>query len=108
MTFRQVDGGDMEYVPMTGREFKTARQEFQMGKREFGELLGYTGEPANICSTMRRFETGRREVPPSAERIIMLLRWFKEDHGHLPDLDGGTRGPGQPRPSVGEGGANAE
>lgn len=98
MTFRQVEDGGMEYVPMTGREFKAARQEFQMGKREFGELLGYTGEPANICSTMRRFETGRREVPPAAERVIMLLRWFKEDHGHLPDLDGGSRAPGSPRP----------
>lgn len=64
-----------------------------MDRRQFGELLGYTGEPKNIVVTMKRFETNRREIPPAAERLLMMLSWFKSDNGYLPDLDSGSRAP---------------
>jgi hypothetical protein len=36
---------------------------------------------------------GEREIPENIARLVQLLVWFKEDHGFLPDLDAGTRGP---------------
>lgn len=93
MPFKKLDDGGMEYQPMSGAEFRRIRHEFGMKKLQFGYLLGYTGEPQNITLTMTRFEKNRREVPPAAERLLMLLRWYKSDFGYLPDLDNGRRDP---------------
>ena len=76
---------------MIPQEFNEARQNFGLGRREFGYLLGYTGEPRNIWMTVKRYEIGEREIPPTIERLIRLLVWFKADYGYLPDLDNGRR-----------------
>jgi hypothetical protein len=93
MTFHALPDGGMEYRPMPGSEFRRLRKEWNMDRRQFGELLGYTGEPRNIVITMKRFEYNKREIPPAAERLLMMLVWFKSDHGYLPDLDRGSRRP---------------
>lgn len=64
-----------------------------MGRIEFGYLLGFTGEKRNIYATMKRYEEGRRPISPTVERLILMLAWFKEDFGYLPDLDRGERVP---------------
>lgn len=78
---------------MTPGRIEEIRTSLGMSRITFGELVGYTGEPRNIETTIKRFETGDREVPPIVERLLMLLLWFRDDHGHLPDLDAGERQP---------------
>lgn len=78
---------------MSPAEFSEARENFGLGRREFGRLLGYTGEPRNIWITVKRYEEGAREVPPTIERLVRLLVWYKSDFGYLPDLDNGGRAP---------------
>lgn len=78
---------------MDAREFNEARQNFGLGRREFGALLGYTGDQRNIWITVKRYENGERAVPPTIERLVRLLVWYKSDFGYLPDLDNGQREP---------------
>lgn len=78
---------------MTPQEFNHARQSFGLGRREFGYLLGMGGEPRNIWVTVKRYETGERDISPMVERLVRLLVWFKTDYGYLPDLDNGRREP---------------
>lgn len=72
---------------MMASEFSEARANFGLGRREFGKLLGYTGEPRNIWITVKRYEQGERAIPPTVERLVRLLVWHKADLGYLPDLE---------------------
>lgn len=78
---------------MTPEEFTEARQSFGLGRRDFGRLLGYGGDPRNIWLVVKRYETGEREISPTIERLVRLLVWYKSDFGYLPDLDNGRREP---------------
>ena len=78
---------------MTPMEFSEIRKSFGMGRKEFGDLLGYTGHGRNIWITIKRYETGERDIPPMVERVVLLLSWFKSDFGYLPDLGRGERAP---------------
>lgn len=83
---------------MTPQEFTAARQNFGMARKEFGVLLGYTGDLRNVYMTVKRYELGPdvhggRAIPPTIERLVRLLVWFKDDYGYLPDLDNGRREP---------------
>ena len=78
---------------MTPQELSDARQNFGMAKKDFGLLLGYTGELRNIYMTIERMERGTRPISPMVERLVTLLVWFKADYGYLPDLDNGRREP---------------
>lgn len=78
---------------MTPRQINDARHSFGLGRRDFGRLIGFHGAAQNIWVSVKRMETGEREVPRTVARTVQMLIWFKEDHGHLPDLDAGTRGP---------------
>ncbi len=80
---------------MTGPELEEARLSFGMGRREFAELLGYTGSPQNYYKTLERYENGKRDIPPIVERLVLMLVWFKSDFGYLPNLDAGERMPAQ-------------
>lgn len=78
---------------MTPEEFKEARQAFGLPKKDFGLLLGYSGDLRNIYQTVNRYEMGIRPIPEMVERLVRMLVWFKADHGYLPDLDNGRREP---------------
>ena len=78
---------------MSPQEFTEARQNFGLGRREFGYLLGFGGEPKNIWITVKRYETRERDISPTVERLVRMLVWFKADYGYLPDLNSGRREP---------------
>lgn len=78
---------------MTPKEFAEAREAFGLSRKEFGQLLGYEGEPRNIYMTVKRYEIGKREVPATIERLVRLLVWYKSDFGYLPDIANGRREP---------------
>lgn len=78
---------------MPGYRMRDLRIIFGMSRVEFGQLLGFTGENRNIYSTVKRYEEGRRDISPTVERLVLMLGWFKEDFGYLPDLDRGERVP---------------
>lgn len=93
MPFIPQADGELEHRPMEGTAFLDARLAFGMKRLEFGHLLGMTGENRNIYLTIKRYEEGRRDISPAVERLVMMLLWFKEDFGYLPDLDRGQRVP---------------
>lgn len=93
MPFVKLEIGDLEYKPMAGAKLKEARLAFGMPRLEFGYLLGMTGRPDNIKDTIRRYETGIRDISPMCERLVLMLLWHKSDFGYLPDLDSGERVP---------------
>lgn len=78
---------------MSPQEFKDARQNFGLAKKDFGILLGYTGELRNIYMTVKRYEMGTREISPMIERRVRILVWFKANYGYLPEMDNGWRDP---------------
>ena len=79
---------------MNAKELNDARHSFGLGRKDFGRMmLGFSGDPRNIWVTVKRWENGERAIPENIARLVQLLIWFKEDHGCLPDLDRGTRGP---------------
>lgn len=78
---------------MSPGELNQARQVFGLGRKDFGTLIGIAGEPRNVWITIKRYETGEREIPGTVARLVMLLLWYKSDCGYLPDLDNGRREP---------------
>jgi len=78
---------------MTPRELNDARHAFGLGRKDFGKLIGYSGDPRNIWVSVKRMENGERAVPPTVARMVQLLIWFKDDYGYLPDLDNRRREP---------------
>lgn len=91
MTFRPMPDGSLEYEPMAPGDLLAVRKSFDLSRKQFAALLGYTGEERNVYMTLKRYEDGIREIPPMVERLALLLSWFKADHGYLPDLDNGSR-----------------
>lgn len=89
----ELIGGDLEYKPMDPEKFRAVRLATGLGRLRFGFLLGMTGAEQNIATTIRRYETGLRDISPTVERLALMLLWFKEDFGYLPDLDRGERVP---------------
>lgn len=72
---------------MDGKEMAIVRQAFGLGRREFALLLGYTGESRNNWITIKRYETGERDIPPTIERLVILMRWYHQANGAVPDFD---------------------
>jgi hypothetical protein len=91
--FRKTYDGELVYEPMVPQDLQRLRERWGFKRTRFGELLGYTGEPRNIYMTVKRMETGAREISPMVERLALMLSWFYDDHGYLPDLDNGARSP---------------
>ena len=60
-----------------------ARKDFGLGRKEFALLLGYTGLPKNNWLTVKRYEIGERDIPPTISRLIQLLRWYYSATGDL-------------------------
>lgn len=63
------------------------RNQFGMGRKEFGALLGYEGDPRNVWITIKRYEIEQRTIPPRTERVVLLLHWYYEATGRLPDFE---------------------
>lgn len=56
---------------MTSQEFKNARKKLSFSQQEMGVFLGYAGK--NINRTVRRWESGESDIPPSVAQIIKWL-----------------------------------
>jgi transcriptional regulator with XRE-family HTH domain len=93
MPFVRGRTGEQVYRPMSGTALRDIRHSFGLGKLRFGLLLGFSGTDDNIKNTVRRYEVGSRSISPTIERLALMLAWFKEDFGYLPDLDRGERIP---------------
>ena len=72
---------------MTGADMALCRHAFGLGRREFAVLLGYTGEPRNNWVMIKRYESGKRDIPPTIERLVKLLRWYHHTTGETPDFE---------------------
>ncbi len=60
-----------------------ARKSFGLGRREFASLLGYTGAPKNNWLTVKRYEIGERDIPPTISRLVQMLEWYYNEFGIL-------------------------
>jgi len=68
---------------VTGEEMTNARKDFGMSRKEFAVLLGYTGHSNNMWTTIKRYEIGDRDIPPTISRLIQLMHWYYISTGGL-------------------------
>jgi transcriptional regulator with XRE-family HTH domain len=69
---------------MTGEEFKALRISFGFSQDQLALYLGYSGNHSTNRTTMDRYETGKRIVPPYIARLMWLIERYRLVHRSLP------------------------
>ena len=64
---------------MTGEEFKALRLSFGLSQDKLALYLGYGGNHSTNRTTMDRYETGKRVVPPYIARLMWLIGEYRSD-----------------------------
>lgn len=59
--------------PMTGPEVARAREALNLGRAEFGEAIGFTGNPNTRNKTIWEIETGQKVLGPKPSRKLRAL-----------------------------------
>jgi hypothetical protein len=80
-------------MAMTPKEFQEARRDFGMSRKAFGRMVGLRGDSKTLYTSVKRYEMDKAPIPESIARLIIMLTWFKSDHGYLPDIEYGERSP---------------
>lgn len=71
---------------MTGAELKAIRKRLGLSTTEMGRAFGYAGGDVSTSGTIRKYESGQREIPPWLGRLAQMY----DKHGIPP---GWTNGP---------------
>ena len=58
---------------MTGAEFKAIRTELGCTGETFARALGYGGKVQTLRSLMYLYETGRRDIPDTVARLVVMF-----------------------------------
>lgn len=66
-----TDGADVKI--MTPAEFKSIRKDLGFSTAQWGRALGYQGTDNTVSVQVRRYESGRREIPPWIARLAEML-----------------------------------
>jgi transcriptional regulator with XRE-family HTH domain len=69
---------------MNGETLKDIRNELDLTVVDFGLALGYTGNDNTISDTVRKYERGKKDIPPWIARLAIALVTL---HRHQIDLD---------------------
>jgi transcriptional regulator with XRE-family HTH domain len=65
---------------MPGEEMKAIRQRLGLSTVELGRAMGYVGADNTVSVTVRRYESGGRDIPPWLGRLLVMF----DRHG-VPD-----------------------
>ena len=57
---------------MTGPEFTAIRKRLGLSTVEMGRALGYEGQDNTVSVTVRRYESGQRDIPPWIARLAAM------------------------------------
>lgn len=68
---------------MIGSEMQAIREKLGMERKDFGLLLGYTGDLAQIYKTIQRYESGRRRISPMIARLTYLVGLYFDGGGRV-------------------------
>jgi transcriptional regulator with XRE-family HTH domain len=61
---------------MTGEEMKTIRKRLGLSTVELARAMGYVGADNTVSVTVRRYESGGREIPPWLARLLIMFDRF--------------------------------
>lgn len=70
---------------MSGQDLQRIRKGLRLSIVEFARTLGYEGLDNTIGVTIRRFEAGKRELPPWVPRLTTMFQRFGVPEDFLPD-----------------------
>ena len=70
---------------MRPSEFCCIREKLGLSRRQFADILGYSGDSQQIYKTMKRYEMGKRPIPPMLARLVWLLACYNHRAGSLPE-----------------------
>lgn len=57
---------------MTPADFKARRRALGLSLFQIAQAIGYGGDRDNQMTTIRKFESGARPIPPWIERLIVM------------------------------------
>ncbi|KQX40384.1 hypothetical protein ASD04_07070 [Devosia sp. Root436] len=80
---------------MKGSEMKAIRRRLGLSTTELGRAFGYVGQDDTASMTIRRYESGGRDIPPWLARLLRMYDRFgipadigdSVDLGIPPDID---------------------
>lgn len=78
---------------MTGSELQAIRRRLKLSFVRFGLALGYSGADKNIQTTIRRYESDDKPIPPWIARLALMFdrygipQDFLEEDENLPEPD---------------------
>lgn len=62
-----------ESTCMTGPEMQAIRKRLGLSTIELGRAMGYVGADNTVSVTIRRYESGGREIPPWLARLLVMF-----------------------------------
>jgi transcriptional regulator with XRE-family HTH domain len=64
---------DEEAASMTGAELQAIRKSLRLSAVAFGRAIGYVGTQGTVNTTIRRYESDARPIPPWIARLAMMF-----------------------------------
>jgi transcriptional regulator with XRE-family HTH domain len=62
---------------MIGPDLRAIREAHGLTQEQLGQALGYTGSRQSVRTTLHRYETDKREIPPRVVLRLIELGWWK-------------------------------
>jgi transcriptional regulator with XRE-family HTH domain len=62
---------------MKGPDLRAIREKRGLSQDQMGQALGYAGTRQTIRTTMHRYETGLRPIPPRVVLHLIEMGWWK-------------------------------
>ncbi len=70
---------------MTGEDMKRIRHQLGFSTLQLGRAIGYVGGENTVSVTIRRYESGQREIPPWIGRLLLMFERYGVPPDFLPD-----------------------
>jgi transcriptional regulator with XRE-family HTH domain len=61
---------------MTGNDLRSIRHRLGLSIVRFGRCLGYEGHHGTVNSLVRRYECGRKDIPPTIATLAIMFERF--------------------------------
>jgi transcriptional regulator with XRE-family HTH domain len=85
---------------MQGRDMKQIRKALRLSAVEFGRALGYEGTRGTVNTTIRRYESNGRDIPPWIARLAEMFKRHGVPPEWIPVEEEATAGPADGNPKA--------